>query len=41
MTGLLFILTGLAVLLGIGVAVWSFVDTRRKHYNEYMSRKSK
>ena len=26
-------------LVGVGVAVWSFNDTRNKYFNEYVSRK--
>lgn len=32
-------LVGLAVVLGVGVAVWSFIDTRKKYYNEYIERR--
>lgn len=39
MTTLIYSVTGLAAALGIGVAVWSFLDTRKKYYNEYMSRR--
>jgi len=39
MTALIYSVTGLAAALGIGVAVWSFLDTRKKYYNEYVSRK--
>lgn len=38
---LLYLLTGLAVILGGGVVIWSFLDTRKKYYEEYRSRKSK
>lgn len=41
MTTLVYILTGLAAALGIGVAIWSFLDTRKKYYDEYRSRKDK
>lgn len=41
MTSLIYALTGLAAALGIVVAVWSFMDTRKKYYNEYKSRKDK
>lgn len=39
MTTLIYSVTGIAAVLGIGVAVWSFLDTRKKYYNEYVSRK--
>jgi uncharacterized membrane protein YuzA (DUF378 family) len=41
MTTLIYILTGLAAVLGIGVVVWSFLDTRKKYYDEYKNRKEK
>jgi uncharacterized membrane protein YuzA (DUF378 family) len=41
MTTLIYILTGLATALGIGVVVWSFLDTRKKYYDEYKNRKEK
>lgn len=41
MTTLVFILTGLAVALGVGVAIWSFLDTRKKYYDEYKERKGR
>jgi hypothetical protein len=35
----LVILISLGVaLVGIAVAIWSFVDTRKKYYSEYVSR---
>lgn len=27
--------------LGVGFVVWTYVDTRKKYYNEFMKRKSK
>jgi hypothetical protein len=41
MNALLYVLTGLAVILGGGVVIWSFWDTRKKYYEEYQRRKSK
>jgi len=41
MTTLIYSITGLAATLGIGVAIWSFLDTRKKYYDEYKSRKTK
>lgn len=41
MNTLIYIFTGLAAALGIGVAIWSFLDTRKKFYDEYKDRKSK
>jgi uncharacterized protein HemX len=37
----LYLLTALAVVLGLGVAVWTYVDTRQKYYNEYIERHRK
>jgi hypothetical protein len=39
MAALICSITGLAVVIGIGVAIWSFIDTRNKYYNEYKKRK--
>lgn len=41
MNTIIYILTALAAALGIGVAAWSIIDTRSKHYNEYKERKKK
>lgn len=41
MTVLTYVITGLAVALGLGVAVWSYVDTRRRYFEEYKKRKDK
>lgn len=34
----LYLITALAVALGIGVAAWTYVDTRKKYYNEFLER---
>lgn len=39
MTEIIYAITGIGALLGISVAIWSFIDTRRKYYEEYKSRK--
>ena len=39
MTTLVYAITGVAVLLGVGVAIWSVIDTRKRHYEDYVSRK--
>jgi predicted outer membrane lipoprotein len=39
MNALIYFVTGLAAAFGIGIAIWSFLDTRKKYYQEYMSRK--
>ena len=36
---LIYSITGVAALIGAGVAVWSFFDTRNKYYEEYKKRK--
>jgi hypothetical protein len=40
MTALIYLVTGLATALGIGVVIWSFLDTRKKYYDEYRKRKA-
>ena len=33
---------GIAVgLIGLGVAVWSFIDTRKRYYDEFLQRKKR
>ena len=39
MTTLIYIVTLLAVIAGLFIAIWSFTDTRRKYYEDYMNRK--
>ena len=34
----IYILVGIASAVGIGVAIWSFFDTRKKYYTEYTKR---
>lgn len=41
MTLLVYVVTGLAVVAGLAVAVWSYADTREKYYKEYIDRKKK
>ena len=41
MNAIIYIITALAAVLGISVAVWSIIDTRNKYYNEYKERKKK
>lgn len=36
-----YILTAAAVVAGLSVAIWSFFDTRKRYYDEYVSRKQK
>lgn len=35
MTILIYLTTGLAVVLGIGVTIWSYIDTRKKYFVKY------
>jgi hypothetical protein len=39
MDTLIYFITGVAVIIGATVVIWSFVDTRKKYYNEYKSRR--
>ena len=38
---LIYVAVGVAAALGLGVAVWSYIDTRQKYYSEYIKRRSK
>ena len=39
MTTLIYTVTAVVAILGVGVAIWSIFDTRKKFYNEYRNRK--
>ena len=39
MTAILITIGSIAAIVGIGVATWSIISTRKKHYDEYMKRK--
>ena len=39
MTTIIIIIGSVAAIVGVGVATWSIVTTRKKYYNEYMRRK--
>ena len=39
MTTVIIIIGSVAAIVGVGVATWSIVSTRKKYYNEYMKRK--
>ncbi len=39
MTTIIVIASILLALLGIVLAIWSIIDTRKKHYNDYIRRK--
>lgn len=36
---ILYILTAIAVIIGMSVAIWSYIDTRRNYFEDYMERK--
>ena len=36
-----YLLTGVAVVAGLSVAIWSFIDTRKRFYDDYLNRKQK
>ena len=39
MTVVLITIGSIAAIVGIGVATWSIISTRKKYYDEYMRRK--
>ncbi|MCY3739635.1 MAG: hypothetical protein OXH00_01305 [Candidatus Poribacteria bacterium] len=39
MTTVIIIIGSVAAIVGVGVATWSIVSTRKKYYDEYMKRK--
>lgn len=39
MTTLIVSLTTVLAIAGIGVVIWSLINTRKKYFNEYMDRK--
>ena len=39
MTGILVITGTILAIIGVGVAIWSFIDTRKRYDDEYMRRK--
>ena len=41
MTSLIIVVTLVLCITGLGLVVWSLFDTRKKYYNEYMSRNRK
>ena len=41
MNTILYMLILIAFVVGIGVSVWSFIDTRRLYFEEYKLRKNK
>jgi hypothetical protein len=36
-----YVLSGAAVIAGLSVAIWSFIDTRKRFYEDYINRKQK
>ncbi len=41
MTTVIIIIGSVAAIVGVGVATWSIISTRKKYYNEYMKRKGR
>lgn len=39
MTTVIITIGSIAAIVGVGVATWSIISTRKKYYNEYMERK--
>lgn len=39
MTIIIIVLTLVIGLVGISIAIWSFIDTRKRYFDEYLSRK--
>ena len=39
MTELITVAGVLVIVSGLGVAVWSFIDTRKRYYEEYLKRR--
>ena len=39
MTSFIVAMTVVISLIGVGVAIWSIISTRKKYYQEYMGRK--
>lgn len=39
MTAVIITIGSIAAIVGIGVATWSIINTRKKYYDEYMKRK--
>ncbi len=39
MTEIIVITGSILAIVGIGVSIWSFIDTRKRYYEEYMRRK--
>jgi len=40
-TSFIYIIVGIVALIGLGVAVWSYIDTRQKFYSDYIARRTK
>ena len=41
LTAIVVILGIALVLVGLGIAVWSIIDTRKRYYEEYLSRRKR
>jgi len=40
MTAIIYILTTIVSIAGVALVAWTFIDTRKKYYNEFVKRKS-
>ncbi|MCK9799508.1 hypothetical protein M1B34_17800 [Pseudomonas sp. MAFF 302030] len=40
MTAAIYIFTVVFAVIGVSFAVWTFVDTRKKYYDDFLKRKS-
>lgn len=41
MTEIIVLISVLTISIGAGVAIWSFIDTRKKFYNEFIDKRKK
>lgn len=39
MTAVIIIIGSIAAIVGIGVSIWSIIDTRKRYYEDYKRRK--
>ncbi len=38
---IIFTVVGIGIILGLGVVIWSYIDTRKKYYDNYIGRRAK
>lgn len=41
MQQILYLAVGIAVLAGLAIAIWSYIDTRKKYYDEFLRSRNK